>query len=92
MDAIMLLPVVKVVGAILALYGTWWLVGDFVLDRVGIPHVDAAVAWDEVATHEAGDGRAHRYAPSATVHALTRRDRYAGLSRSTGMSRVVRAW
>jgi hypothetical protein len=41
MDLAMLLPSLQVLAVIGALYVAWWALGDFVLDRIGIPFVDA---------------------------------------------------
>ena len=100
MELILLLPVVKVIGGIAALYLAWWLLGDFVLDHVGIPFVDAVV-WicGEDARLEANDDRVARerhhtarHAPSSVRLARDpRRVAQTGLSRRTGMSRLVRA-
>ncbi len=102
MELTLLLPVAKVVGGIAALYVTWWLLGDFVLDHVGIPFVDAVV-WmcGEDARLEAIDDvhgarerhRTARPAPTSSVRLACEPTRaaQAGLSRSTGMSRLVRA-
>lgn len=102
MELTLLFPVLKVVGAIAALYVAWWLLGDFVLDHVGIPFVDAVVwicgddagldAIDDDHAARARD-RTPRHAPSPSVRLARERSRPAqpGLSRSTGMSRVVRA-
>jgi hypothetical protein len=102
MELTLLLPVVKVVGGIAALYVAWWLLGDFVLDHVGIPFVDAVVwicgedgRFEVIDDDHAGRERhrAARHVPSSPVRVAREPSRaaQAGLSRRTGMSRLVRA-
>ena len=40
-DAMMLAPCVKVLAALLVVRLAWWVLGDFILDHVGIPFLDA---------------------------------------------------
>ena len=40
MDMAMLVPSFRIVVLIGALYVGWWALGDFVLDRIGIPFLD----------------------------------------------------
>jgi hypothetical protein len=102
MELTLLLPVLKVVGGIAALYLAWWLLGDFVLDHVGIPFVDAVVwicgedvrleAIDDLVAREHHRTACHVPSSSARLAREPSRAAQAGLSRSTGMSRLVRAW
>jgi hypothetical protein len=46
-DALMLAPCVKVLAALLVVRLAWWVLGDFILDHVGIPFLDAGWSRDD---------------------------------------------
>src|SRR5262245_56528514 len=82
MDFALWLPSLQVLALIGATYVAWWALGDFVLDRIGIPFVDSG--W-----HGGGD-RDARPATSTSGSAAGRgcRASYAaGSRRSPGTSR-----
>jgi hypothetical protein len=61
MDVAMLLPSLEVLAAIATLYVAWWVLGDFVLDQIGIPFLDGVWSggsvWDMRAETSRGGGR-----------------------------------
>ena len=77
-DAMMmtLAPCAKILAVLAIARVGWFALGDFLLEHVGLPFVDAA--W-----------RRDRTDATATVGT---RSAQALVSRSTGMSRAVRAW
>ena len=53
-DAMILAPCVKVLAALLVVRLAWWVLGDFILDHVGIPFLD--VGWSrDVRTSTVGE-------------------------------------
>jgi len=91
-------PAFSVLAGIGLMHVIWWLLGDFLLEHIGVPFIDGGSAreseWREPADsarHAPSSRRAtHARHPSERRHvsrpAVYERDR-----RSTGMSRGVRA-
>lgn len=92
-------PAFSVLAAIGLFHVIWWLLGDFLLEHVGIPFLDGDSARESerrepsVGAHHARSSRraTHARHPSERRQATSRPATYERDRRNTGMSRGVRA-
>jgi hypothetical protein len=92
-------PAFSVLAAIGLFHVIWWLLGDFLLEHVGIPFLDGGSAREcerrepaDRAHHASSSRRAtHARHPSERRQPTSRPAIYERDRRSTGMSRGVRA-